>query len=251
MYLHRAIINHFSILITLIASFSLFSNLESAQNFQGNLHYDRLSFLKAKGFEPKVIYDIGAYRGHWSLEIHKVFPNGQFYLFEANENNRSYLEKTPFNFYIGILGDKEQNVTFYTNNTTGDSIFCEQTKYYQENNCIKKELPMITLETAVKNNKIPLPDLIKFDVQGAEKLIIQGSQSLIQHAEVLILETKILEYNQKAPLIYETLNLMESLGYNLSDILECHYLPTGELNEIDFLFIKNGSKLIKKGILIQ
>lgn len=221
------------------------------QNFEKNLHYDRLHFLKDKGFEPKVIYDIGAYRGFWSLQIKEVFPQAKFYLFEANENNRIFLQLTHLPFYFAVLGNKEQLVTFYTNDSTGDSLFREQTKYYQGSNSKKKEVQMTTLANVVQKNQIPSPDLIKFDVQGAEKLIIQGSPHTVMNAEVVILETKILEYNEKAPLIFETMSLMDSLGYSLLDILECHYLPTGELNEIDFLFVKKDSKLIKKGILIE
>lgn len=71
------------------------------------------------------------------------------------------------------------------------------------------------------------------------------------NAEVVILETKILEYNKNAPLFFEVMTMMNDLGYSLLDILECHYLPSGELNEIDFLFVKKSSKLIKTGLLIQ
>jgi len=53
--------------------------------------------------------------------------------------------------------------------------------------------------------------LVKIDVQGAENLRIKGSPDIISQAEVVILETKILEYNQKAPSFYETINLMHSL----------------------------------------
>ena len=42
---------------------------------------------------------------------------------------------------------------------------------------------------------------------------------------------------------------MHNLGYVLLDVVELHYLPTGELVEFDLLFVKNDSTLIKKGIL--
>jgi FkbM family methyltransferase len=221
------------------------------QNFEKNLHFDRLSFLRDKGFEPKVIYDIGAHHGDWSLQIKEVFPKAEFFLFEANESNKPFLNKTAFPYYLSLLGDEEKTVTFYANNSTGDSIFCEQTRFYQEGKCVKKKLPMTTLACIVAKNQIPKPDLIKFDVQGAEKMIIQGSKDVVKSAEVVILEAKILEYNKNAPLTYEIMTLMNNLGYSLLDILECHYLPSGELNEVDFLFVKNNSNLIKKGVLIQ
>lgn len=238
-------------LLTLCFIFLLSTIAEGYDNFGRDIHFDRLKFLRDKGFDPEVIYDIGAYRGQWSMQMKDLFTDAQFYLFEANERNSLFLNLTSFPTFIALLGDREQLVTFYTNDLTGDSVFCEQTKYYQEHNSKKKELLMTKLDTVVRKNQIPPPDLIKFDVQGAEKIIIQGSPQIVMNAEVVILETKILEYNKNAPLVFETISLMNALGYSILDILECHYLPTGELNEVDFLFVKNDSKLIKKGLLIE
>jgi FkbM family methyltransferase len=214
-----------------------------------NMHCERLQLLKQKGFYPRVIYDVGAFRGEWSKEIKKIFPDSCFFLFEANKNNEPYLRGQGFPFFIELLGNEEKNVIFYSIDGTGDSVFKENTHYYNNKNVKKSELQMKTLSSVVKKNAIALPDLIKIDVQGAENIIIEGSEATILHAEVIILETKILEYNEKSPLIYETLDIMHRLGYQMSDIIEHHYLPSLELNEIDVLFIKNESKLIKTGIL--
>ena len=240
----------FFMFVILFASFNI-SQAFASEAFPSSqdYHEQRLKFLKDKGFKPNVIYDVGAFRGLWSVEIKKVFNEAQFFLFEANEANKSYLEKLPFPHFIAVLGDHKGLVTFYANNTTGDSVFREQTQWYKKDSCLEKSVPMTTLATLVLENKIPLPNLIKIDVQGAEKLIIEGSKSIICHAEVVILETKILEYNKGAPLIYEMMQLMDGLGYCVLDILEWHYLPTHELNEIDLLFVKKDSALIKRGIL--
>ncbi len=215
-----------------------------------NSHQQRLSFLRAKGFSPKVIYDIGAHKGTWSDGIKQVFPLASFYLFEANEHHIPYLQKQPFPYFIHLLGDQEKDVTFYSINGTGDSIFRENTSYYQGTAMSMKTLRMTTLSFLVEKNQIPCPDLIKIDVQGAEKLILSGSRSLVCFAEAIIIETKVLEYNIKAPLMDELISFMNDLGYRILDILELHYLPTGELSEIDFLFVKRSSYLIKEGLLI-
>lgn len=212
-------------------------------------HPSRLTILKNKGFEPRVIYDIGAYHGDWSAEMKPIFKDAQFYLFEANENQKTYLEKLPFSFFISALGDREEIADFYSNDSTGDSFLREKTQFYEEGKCNITPVKMTTLERVVKEKQLPLPDLIKIDVQGAEKLIIQGSPSIIGHAEVVILETKILEYNQGAPLICEIMTLMDQLGFRMLDIVELHYLPSRELNEVDILFVKKESSLIKAGIL--
>jgi FkbM family methyltransferase len=217
-----------------------------------NLHKDRLLQLQQKGFFPNIIYDIGAFHGLWSREIQTIFPLADFYLFEANEDNRNALSHQPFPFFIELLGDEEREAVFYFTETpsSGESLFLEQTSYFDESKVQRRMLKMRTLSSVVQKHLIPYPDMIKIDVQGAEKLIIEGSLSLICLAEVVILETKILEYNQGAPLIHEMIKLMTSLGYRILDVLEWHYLPTGELNEMDLLFIKNTSKFIKSGLMI-
>lgn len=212
-------------------------------------HKERLSLLKKQGFQPRVVYDIGAYRGSWSQEIEKVFGGAKFFLFEANESNKVFLQQQPFPYFLAALSDREGVATFYANNSSGDSLFKEQTKFYAGRNCLEKEVHVTTLAAMVKEHNLPLPDLIKVDVQGAEQLIIQGSPAIFSHAEVVIVETKVLEYNKNAPLMFEILSTMHGLGYRMLDILELHYLPTKELNEVDLLFVKQDSHLIKSGIL--
>ncbi|ADI39139.1 FkbM family methyltransferase [Waddlia chondrophila] len=246
-----------SFLLFILSVLSITNDSNAVESSSGRViiekdqHAERLNFLKQKGFDPKIIYDIGAYHGLWSKNIQRVFPNAQFHLFEANASHQDLLRATQMPFYIALLGDSDKAAVFYSNDSTGDSVLREQTKYYQDECCQSKVLPMTTLGSLVKKNNIPLPDLIKMDVQGAEKIILQGSPEVVTHAQVIILETKILEYNEDAPLILEIMNLMQNLGYRALDILELHYLPTGELNEMDVLFIKNGSPLIKSGLLIK
>lgn len=214
-----------------------------------NQHAERLHLLQQKGFEPRVIYDIGAFRGEWSKEMYRLFPKSEFFLFEANKNNEPYLKKQPFPYFIELLGNEHKTAIFYSRDWTGDSVYKENTRFYDDRSTRRIELQMTPLTSVVEGNGIPLPDLVKIDAQGAENIIVQGGEPTVRHAEVIILETKILEYNEKSPLIYETLDLMHSLGYQMSDIIEHHYLPSQELNEIDILFIRNESKLIRTGVM--
>jgi FkbM family methyltransferase len=212
-------------------------------------HGERLRFLKTKGFSPKIIYDIGAYKGDWALEMRRIFNSAQFFLFEANDCHRERLQKLGFPFFIALLGDRKELVSFYSINSTGDSIFLEQTKHYKEGSYIEKKIQMTTLEDVVNTHDLPLPDLIKMDVQGAEKVIINGSLSIVCNAHIVILEVAILEFNKSAPLILEMMTLMNDLGYSMLDLAELHYFPTQELFEVDIIFVKKDSPLIKKGIL--
>lgn len=212
-------------------------------------HAERLHVLKKNGFDPKIIYDIGAHQGFWTAEVRSIFTAAHFILFEANECHAPYLQRTGFPYFIGLLGDQEKLVPFYSINGTGDSIFIEQTQHYKEGKCTQKYIAMTTLDKLVRDKQLPLPDFIKMDVQGAEKLVIEGGIQAVCHAQAVLLEIGILEYNKNAPLLLEMMNLMDQIGFMALDFLELHYLPTQELIEVDVLFVKKNSPLIKTGIL--
>jgi len=234
----------------MLTTFFLIGTSWTFVGMANNCHAERLNVLKNKGFQPQIIYDIGAFKGEWTTAVQKVFDHAQFFLFEANECHRSHLQKLKMPYFIGLLGDREDLVKFYAINFTGDSIFQEQTHHYQDEKHTENLVQMTTLDSIVQQNALPLPDLIKMDVQGAEKLIIQGGYSIVCNAQVVILETSLLEYNKDAPLIFEMMALMHQLGFCVLDLVELHYLPTHELVQVDVLFVKTNSPLIKKGILV-
>jgi hypothetical protein len=87
------------------------------------------------------------------------------------------------------------------------------------------------------------------DVQGAELLILEGAKNSLKECEFVLLETQILEYNKNAPMFNDVVSYMKSINYITYDFLGWHYLPSGNLMQIDILFIKENSKFITKGLL--
>lgn len=235
--------------------FSFFSTLLFTHiSLFGLSHEERLVFFKKRGFKPKVIYDIGAYHGEWTKNISAIFPKSRFYMFEANIKHQSNLEKIGHPYFIGVLGNENKLTKFYSIDGTGDSLLREQTFLYEKGRCREETVMMSTLQKVIEEHSIPRPDLVKLDVQGAEKMIIEGGLNIITNAEMIILETKILPYNQDVPLATEIMTYMDQIGYNLLDIAELHYFGQGnkrELFEVDFIFVKKTSPFFRRGILIK
>ena len=90
--------------------------------------FARIDFLKRKfGFDPKVIYDIGAYQGTWTNDCKKVFPSATYYQFEANDECKSFLSDNPT---FGVLGDKDDiEVSYYK----WENNFCKSYLFYTDN----------------------------------------------------------------------------------------------------------------------
>lgn len=199
-----------------------------------------LQKLKSFGFEPKKILDIGANKGKWSLEIKKkVFPKAEYTLIEAidyEELEKLRIKYDNINYKNILLDEIEHLVTWYEKRNTGDSLFKENTGYFDD--C--KEIKRSTTTLDLVFNKNEVFELIKIDCQGAEIPILKGGNRLVQKSSVIILEVPFMgEYNIGAPNFYEHINYMENIGYRVFDIVELHRVDN-ILIQIDIIFIKQG-----------
>ena len=199
-----------------------------------------LQKLKSFGFEPKNILDIGANKGKWTLEIKKkVFPKAEYTLIEAidyEELDKLSDKHGNINYKNILLDEIEHFVTWYEKRNTGDSLFKENTGYFDDCKEIKRSAT--TLDLVFNKNEVF--ELIKIDCQGAEIPILKGGNRLIQKSSVIILEVPFMgEYNIGAPNFYEHINYMENIGYRVFDIVELHRVDN-ILIQIDIIFIKQG-----------
>lgn len=212
----------------------------------------RLNHLKEKGFNPKHIYDVGAYKGWWTYEVQEVFPEATYYMFEANDDNEEDLSKLKSDnvrLCMCTLDKDSSEKPFYKTkyeNNTGASLMKEQTTAFDEENIQTTTTMTETLQSVVEREEYSSPDLLKIDVQGKELDVLKGGLEIAKNAEVIILETKVLQYNEGAPMLLDVLLFMKELGYIPLDITELHYGYKNDLQEIDFLFVKQDSKLIKQ-----
>ena len=44
--------------------------------------FDKINFIKYKGYYPDTILDIGAHHGNWTNTMKNLYPNSKYYLFE-------------------------------------------------------------------------------------------------------------------------------------------------------------------------
>ena len=209
-----------------------------------------LQKLKSFGFEPKNILDIGANKGKWTLEIKKkVFSKAEFTLVEAidyEELEKLSLKHDNINYKNILLDEIEHLVTWYEKRNTGDSLFRENTGYFDD--CKEIKRTTTTLDKVFQKNEVF--ELIKIDCQGAEIPILKGGNILVQKSSVIILEVPFMgEYNIGAPNFYEHIDYMENIGYRVFDIVELHRVDN-ILIQIDIIFIKKGHEFEKKVDLI-
>ena len=206
------------------------TNLSHATNNPPPAHRQYLKWLKDNGFEPKVIYDIGACVTQWTKAAKQYWPNAQYILFDAFE--KAEFLYAGYEYHIGVLSSQNDKVVkFYQSDVHpgGNSYYREvggppdvfPQDAYRE--CITR-----TLDTVVKERGFPLPDLVKIDVQGAEKDIIMGGSATLTNTEHLIVEMQRTNYNDGAPKASETQPYIESLGFKCIAPLFCDHGPDGD-----------------------
>lgn len=175
-----------------------------------------INYLENMSAKPNVIYDIGACVLHWERHAKRIWPNSDIYLFEANKDIKKLYDRHNKKYHLGVLTDIDNKVvSFYKDpmNLGGNSYYKENTPYYNESHVVTEI--GLTLDTIVKQNNWPLPDLIKLDVQGAEVDILKGATICLSTCKDVILEAQTEDYNIGAPKQAAVIDFMKSIGFTL------------------------------------
>jgi len=204
---------------------------ESNKDYLPRKHTDYLYKLKADGFEPKVIYDIGSCILHWTNVAKKVWPEAKIILFDAFQPAEFLY--TNNDYHIGVLSDSDDRVVkFYQNDFSpgGNSYYreigCKFGNFFPEDKFVLHKTK--TLDTVINERGFPLPDFIKIDVQGAEIDVLRGASKALSQTQRLIVELQHEEYNLGAMLQNESLPVIESLGFKCTDPLFQNNGPDGD-----------------------
>ena len=200
--------------------------------------------MKNQGKHINYVLDIGAYRGEFTETVRAVWPAAIVWQIEADERQAEWLSDRAI---IALLGDRERDdVNFYTlgmdKNTTGSSIFLEQTFHYNPLSTLVLKKHMTTVDALHRKHNFfgswSTNGLIKIDAQGAELLILKGAASFILEKlpRFILLECSITQYNKDAPLFAEVIAYMAKIGYAAIDIFGMSYGDRGVLIQTDIMF---------------
>jgi len=208
---------------------------------------EKFIFWYNHGFNPKIIYDIGANHGDWTREMKKLYSESSYHLFEAFEENNKYNTEAS---YHNVLLSKEDNkiVDFHCIKegfNTGNSMYLELSGAFNPNNYYTIQKKTRTLDSYIEENNIPLPDFIKIDVQGAELDVLDGGKNCLENSTMVLLEVSIHQYNKDSPLFADVIHYMNKHNFVVIDMIENHII-NGYLAQVDLLFAKKDSNYLCK-----
>ena len=202
-------------------------------------HRKRLEYYRKVNINFNKVLDIGAYEGEWTKTFKYYYPTADVLMIEANTEKESILKEIG-NYKIAVLGKTDdEEVNYYKcldGVPTGNGIYPENTDYKFE----PEKRKAITLSTLLGSDDGF--DLIKMDVQGAERDIIQGSLPIIANTKFLLLELQTVQYTKGTPRFSEMVAYLHDLGFEFVDIFDLKY-DRDCLIEMDCLFINRNVEI--------
>ena len=152
---------------------------------KGELTEDKkIEWLKNMDF--KTIVDVGASKGNFSLQFHKIFPRARIFAFEPLAGNSKIIHKKmegvpDFKLFDIALGDFKGQSKFFRSSYSGASSLIKMASLQKDlfpttaGETIEN-IQVDTMDNVLDNMELAEPILIKLDIQGTEDKVIKGGE---------------------------------------------------------------------------
>lgn len=213
------------------------------------LQLDRQVFkrLKNLGYDPKIIFDIGASNSGWSYYIKQVLPDAEFHLFEPlidyssdyRELMSEILRVYPsFHLHKYALGETSGEVMMHIFDDFVSSTTLEIGEVGQRTTPLA--VRMLTIDDTIARMGLPSPQVIKIDTQGYELSILKGAINTLPSVDVLFLECWLYRgYGKKNPLLTEIADWLLPFDFRLWDVADAYRNEDGVLTTLDCIFVNS------------
>lgn len=171
-----------------------------------------------------IVFDIGASVGLYAIAAATKLPHGHLIAFEPDPETRVALQKnvalnklTNVQFVPWAVSNRAGSVTLYSDGVAGRApTLAQQTRRHAPQG--KVVVPTQTLDEAIARSELPLPTVLKIDIEGAEMLCLRGCQRLLAgefgpRPRVIMLEIHPLFLPDFGGTAVATRALLETIGY--------------------------------------
>jgi FkbM family methyltransferase len=204
-----------------------------------------LKDVKARGFSPRGIIDVGAHNGNWALLAYEVFPDAAIMMIEPlremEKRLRAVQRRIPRCHYhaVGAGGiDAELEQTVVTTELYG-STFLKSSAGPPSHAHERRKTSIRTIDGLTATTPGFSPDFVKFNVQGYELEALKGGESLFGLKELFVLETSLFHFWDQQPLTRECITFMHDRGYELCDVTDYLRRPSdGALGQVNLAFVR-------------
>lgn len=180
--------------------------------------------LKVIGFKPKHIVDIGANHGTWTREVLKHFPDSFYTLLEPQhwlkDSFQDILDtNSKVQFYPVGAGEKEGSFLFTIVDRDDSCSFRYTEEEAKAAGFDQIEIPVVTLNDLLVENKLPMPDIIKIDAEGLDIEVLKGASNFFGKTEIFMVEVGVANKLFDNSFL-KMINFMDENDYRLFEITD-------------------------------
>lgn len=205
-----------------------------------------LERLAASGFQPRLVYDVGAYCGDFARCCLRIWPDSHIVCFEALEHRLRDLNELSrgeprMTVIPGLLGATASTQVAFHENETASSVLEDQVIQQSP----VKFRSMRTVDGVVQESReARAPCFLKLDVQGYELEVLKGSEDSLPQIEVILAEINLLDVYKNVPLFAEVIGWLDAREWVAYDICGLTRRPLDlALWQADIIFVKRDSPL--------
>jgi len=216
-----------------------FANVYKGWNYNIEANGERWLLRRLAAFKPAIVFDVGANVGDWLSVVLQELPTTHVHAFEIVEDTSAKLLQRMTGeprSTINRFGLSDQSGTLTIRSFTASSTLATFVPYphgdYREVAC-----PVRTGDEYLREHGISHIDLLKLDVEGAERPVLQGFDRALDAGQIDVIQ---FEYGRAVILTHFLLkdfyDLLESKGYALGKLYPDHVdFRAYKLEDEDFL----------------
>jgi FkbM family methyltransferase len=196
--------------------------------------------------EFATLIDVGANRGQFSLAFRRFHPSSKIVAFEPLAAAIVVLrqlfsgDKNFIAIAAAVGGTRTRakiNVSRSDDSSSLLPIGENQLAMAPKTGLSHTETIDVTrLNDAIVSLNLPLPILLKIDVQGYELEVLRGSIETLANISHIYCECSFITLYSGQALAHEIISFLMSEGFQLAGIHNIHYAPSGGAVQGDFLF---------------
>ena len=209
-------------------------------------HIDSLELLDAlRPLEPTTIYDIGANVGTWTLLAKAIFPTAVIHAFEPLPAQHGLLEQCArrvggITCHQTALGEGSYAATMRVASFADASSLLPLSDtakaHWRLEEAAQQEVSVVALDDYQARQHLPLPSLIKLDVQGFELSVLKGAETCLAHAHAVLTEVSFREFYHGQCLFEDVVAFLSQRGFVLCALAQTTTLGR-PLMQADALFV--------------
>lgn len=206
----------------------------------------QLEDLKLDGYAPRTMLDVGAHIGTFSAAFVQAFPDCVPTMVEPNPFCEEALAKLPFERHMAAASDETGEAELFLTKewlqSTGTSLYRENTDFFRDEVTIKRTVPKARLDDLFPGRRF---DFVKIDTQGSELDVLRGGEKVLGGADYILIEISLVNYNAGAAPAEAVFAQLAAMGFTPVDVTDFHRLrgvQDGGLLQIDLLFRRRAAR---------